>query len=89
MPHDLTPLSHAATAWLELLANAPNERARFVEHLRATAARLDGSEPNWPAETIAKTSVLHAQALRDAAAALCDHADVRGDRCRFCEALVG
>lgn len=46
-------------------------RARFVEVLRASAARLDGEL---------------ARELHLAAAKLCDHARVHGGACRYCDA---
>lgn len=67
-----------------------DQRARFVETLRASASVLDGSmEKQFGAGIASRVSFELASRLRDAAQRLCDHVRMSRDgTCRYCELSI-
>ena len=63
----------------------PVERVRFVEVLRASAARLDETDAGG---ALGSAHRKLAAALRNAAQSLCDHGRAIGPRCVYCEGII-
>ena len=70
------------------IATDPDQRARVVELLRSSSEFLDGTAPRYSLAERAVFSVDKANRLRELASLLCDHGDIRGSRCRYCDSPV-
>lgn len=86
-PHTAPETTEVCASLLEYLASSPKGRAHLVTVLMDAAGLLDGSI-ECDAQRRQRGVSVHARALRDLAASLCDHASTAGAHCRDCDVVL-